>query len=301
VLLKQGVGVMEVKQAHFNSVVADGMDSVVTAEIDSDATNVDGAIATRLATGLKSLGAASEGDVETLNKAFATWFKANAKDGQADVTALLGANTDFESAQGDALSTLTQVHSQPGWNVHVASFTNAINAQYIHLRQRTDDGAPTTTSLYLRAKWQDQTASDQIVKQAALPAGTYTLTMNIKRIGTLTKNLCYYEIGGKRKLIIPTTSWVKRTFTLKVSEPSMLTLSFGFQGGVGSTESGVSLDDIQLVCTAAGGPTDIDTGIGTLKSQTATTDEGTYNVAGQRVDAHYKGIVIRKGKKKLQR
>lgn len=300
VLLKQGVGVVEVKKAHFNSAVSDGIDSVTTAEIAADATNAEGALHTRLASALQSLGATHEGSVTDLNKGFATWFNTHSKNGQADVTALLGSNTDFETPQSAALTTLPQVHQQPGWNTHVASFTNATNAQYIHLRQRTDDGAASKTSLYIRAKWQDQTAQEQIVKQTALPAGTYQLSLNIKRAGSLTKNLCYYEVGGVRQLIAIPTAWTQKSFFLQVDKPSLLTLSFGFQGGVGSTESSVSIDDIQLVCTAAGATVNPPTGISTAQSTGTTAEDVLYNLAGQRVGSQHKGLVIKKGKKILR-
>ena len=299
VLLKQGVGVVEVRLAHFNSAVSTGTDSVTTVEIAAQATNAEGALHTRLASALKDLGAPHEGSVDDLNAGFASWFKANAYGGQADVTALLGANTDFEATQGNALASLPQVHYQPGWNVHVASFTNTTNAQYIHLRQRTDDGASSKTSLYIRAKWQDQMATDQVVKQTALPAGTYKLSFSIKRAGTLNKNLCYYEVGGKRNLVTASTAWGKKSFTLQVNKPSLLTLSFGFQGGAGSTESSVSIDNIQLVCTAAGATVNPPTGIGTSQITNQTSNDTRYDLSGRRVQRSYKGLVIRKGKKAL--
>lgn len=296
-LMKQGTGVVEVKQAHFNSAVSDGMDSLLQAELPANAINAEGAVETRLSEALNSLGANSEGSLETLDKNFATWFKTNAEDGKADVTALLGDNTGFETTQGSAHSALPQVHSQPGWNVHVASFTNTTNSQYIHLRQRTDDGAATTSSLYIRAKWQDQTAREQIVKQTALPSGTYTLSFSLKRAGTLTENLCYYELDGLRYLVTATTSWAKKSITIQVDKPTLLTLSFGFRGGVGSTESAISVDDIQLECTSAGASDGSSTGISTAQAVKADSQDSLYNISGQRVDSHYHGLVISKGKK----
>ncbi len=274
VLCKGNKGVVEVKRIHVSETNNAAYATSDAQLFAPGATNAGGATLAQLTTAMESLNATANDAAITaalaqaraattaesvaaattaLNDAFAAYHAAQGA-GTVDATALLGANTDFESTQGTELTTNINVHPQPGWAARMTSYTNDTNAQYIHLRQRTDDGAPTATSLYLRAKWQAYTCMDQVVKQTALPVGKYTLTFRIKKAGTLTEDLCYYELGGQRTTIDATTSWQQKQLTINVSTPSLFTLSFGFTGGVGTTESAVSVDDITLICTETRSP-----------------------------------------------
>lgn len=270
VLMKGNKGVVEVKRIHVSETNNSTLDDCETTEFKANATGHANAVAVRMATALASINdngiatataqlatATTEEAVDeattAMNNAFSNYFDNNGGE-SVDVTALLGANTNFETAQGNAIATNQNVHPQTGWNEHLASFTNATNAQYIHLRQRTDDGAATATSIYLRAKWQAYACTDQILKQTALPTGSYTLKFRIKKAGTYTQNLNYYEVNGKRTEIPASTSWAEQTIALSINEPSLVTLSFGFTGGVGGTESAVSVDDLTLLCTGTISP-----------------------------------------------
>ncbi|MBR5655705.1 MAG: dockerin type I repeat-containing protein [Prevotella sp.] len=270
VLMKGNKGVVEVKQVHFSETNNSGHDDTEMTEFNANATQKENAVATRLATALNSINdsgisaataqlanatntEAVEDAISAMNNAFGDYIE-NQSTESLDVTALLGANTNFETAQGNVLTTNSNIYPQTGWNEHVASFTNEENANYIHLRQKTDDGASTPTSIYLRAKWQAYTCTEQILKQAALPTGTYTLKFNIKKIGSFTPNLNYYEVNGQRTTILPTDNWEEQNITLIIYKPTLLTLSFGFTGGKGNTENAVSVDDITLHCTGTGSP-----------------------------------------------
>lgn len=270
VLMKGNKGVVEVKKVHFWDTNNSGHDDTEMTEFNANATHNENAVAARLATALNSLNnnafstatsqltnatstEAVNNALAAMNNAFSNYFESQSTE-SLDVTVLLGANTDFESEEGDALTTNSNIHPQTGWNEHVASFTNEENANYIHLRQSTDDGAATPKSIYLRAKWQDYTCTDQILKQAALPTGTYTLRFNIKKEGSFTQNLNYYEVNGQRTIILPTDNWEEQSITLIIYKPTLLTLSFGFTGGKGDTESAVCVDDITLHCTGTGSP-----------------------------------------------
>ena len=270
VLMKGNKGVVKVKQVHFSETNNSGYDDTEMTEFNANATHNENAVAARLATALNSLNnnafstatsqltnatstEAVNNAIAAMNNAFSNYVESQSTE-NLDVTALLGANTNFETPQGNVLTTNSNIYPQTGWNEHVASFTNEENANYIHLRQSTDEGAPTPTCIYLRAKWQDYTCTDQILKQAALPAGTYTLKFNIKKKESFTQNLNYYEVNGQRTTILPTDNWEEKTITLYINEPSLLTLSFGFTGGVGKTESAVCVDDITLFCTGTGSP-----------------------------------------------
>ena len=270
VLMKGNKGVVEVKKVHFWDTNNSGHDNTEMTEFNANATHNENAVAARLATALNSLNnnafstatsqlanatstEAVNNAIAAMNNAFSNYFESQSTE-NLDVTALLGANTDFETPQGNVLTTNVNIYPQTGWNEHVASFTNARNAEYIHLRQRTDDGASTSNSIFLRAKWQAYPCTDQILKQAALPTGTYTLKFNIKKIGPFTQNLNYYEVNGQRTTILPTDNWEEQSITLIIYKPTLLTLSFGFTGGKGDTESAVCVDDITLFCTAIGSP-----------------------------------------------
>ena len=270
VLMKGNKGVVEVKQVHFSETNNSGHDDTEMTEFNANATYNENAVAARLATALNSLNnnafstatsqltnasstEAVNNAITAMNNAFSNYFESQSTE-SLDVTALLGANTDFETQQGNVLTTNSNIYPQTGWNEHVASFTNEENANYIHLRQKTDDGASTPTSIFLRAKWQAYPCTDQILKQAALPAGTYTLKFNIKKIGPFTQNLNYYEVNEQRTTILPTDNWEEQSITLIIYKPTLLTLSFGFTGGKGDTENAVSVDDITLHCTGIGSP-----------------------------------------------
>ncbi len=259
VLMKAGKGVVEVKQVQFNSDVMAGVtdeeQTIYPADANAVAVNLQTALKAQgvdISTATSALETATDQSsvsdaVSAMSSAFYTYINNNGgKD--VDVTAMLGANTGFETAQGTADASLTNVYPQTGWNEYVESFSNSTNAQYIKLQQNTDLKSSGNNSLYLRAKWQDRAGKVQVMKQTALPAGVYKLGYQGAAVGTLASSLNYVEVGGKRtQLTMPTSSTlVSENITLALTEPSVVTLSFGFTGGQGSTESAVYVDDITL-------------------------------------------------------
>ena len=60
------------------------------------------------------------------------------------------------------------------------------------------------------------------------------------------------------------------------------------------TGASCNIDKVELICTES-------TGIEDVKVAVKPTQDVIYNVAGQKVDANYKGIIIRNGKKVLKR
>lgn len=274
VLMKGNKGVVEVQRIHVSETVNSGYRPSDAQLLSSSADNKANAVLARLVSGVTTLNAAeNNGDlaaalttataartatdvtvaVESFDEAFQAFHVAKGG-ANVDVTRLLGLNTDFETTQGTVLSTNANVYPQPEWMTTMTSFTNEDNKGYIHLRQRTDDGAPTAHSIYLRAKWQVYTCLEQMVKETALPTGVYQLKFRIKKAGSYTENLNFYELNGIRVLFSPTDAWTEKTVTLNVYEPSLFRLSFGFTGGVGGTESAVSVDDVTLVCTSTVSP-----------------------------------------------
>ncbi|MBR6181875.1 MAG: metallophosphoesterase [Prevotella sp.] len=173
-----------------------------------------------------------------------------------DVSSLLGENLDFETVQGSGDATFINIHTQPGWRNVFSADANDNNKGYIFNTQLSGQGsgAPTATSLRLRAKWQENTIRQQVCKEVPLPPGSYTLSYYIKCPNqNWTEDLNYYEINGQRQLLGKTTNWSKQEVTIDAGDPSVLKLSFGFIGGNGGNDCEVFVDDIQLTYNSASG------------------------------------------------
>ncbi len=167
-----------------------------------------------------------------------------------DVSILLGENLDFESTQGSADATFANMHTQPGWKTIFSGDANDTNKAYIFYTQQTNQnsGAPTYTSLRMRAKWQENTIREQIYKEVPLPSGNYTLTYFIKAPNqSWADDLNYIELNGERTSLKKTTGWSQQSMNINAIQPSVLKLSFGFIGGNGSNDCEVFVDDIKLV------------------------------------------------------
>lgn len=262
VLMKGNKGVVEVKAVQFDPEVMTGVSDKETSLLP----NTQASTAPKLKSALENLGidlsaatpsledaTTQEGldnSVKSMTQAFEQYIQENGGT-NVDVTKLLGNDTDFETAQGSANTTLPAVYSQTGWNEYVESFSSTGNTQYIKLQQ-SDVKASGNMGMYLRAKWQDRQGKVQIVKQTALAAGIYKLRYHACIVGSLAQDLNYAEVDGKRiALSAPTLSSAslqdQQEVILEVKTPSLLTLSFGFVGGQGGTESSVYVDDISLV------------------------------------------------------
>lgn len=167
-----------------------------------------------------------------------------------DVSSLLGQNLDFETVQGNADATFANMHAQSDWTNIYSADANNTNSQYIFNTQVTGQGsgAPTATSLRLRAKWQENVIREQVLKTVPLPPGRYTLSYYIKAPQQhWTEDLCYYELNGKRTALTKTTNWSKQSITIEATEPAVLSLSFGFLGGRNDQDCELFIDDISLI------------------------------------------------------
>ncbi len=187
-----------------------------------------------------------------LDEAFIAYTKT--KDGDFDVSGVLGTNLDFETAQG-VLSNgaYAKVYEQTGWINSFNTQSNTTNTQYINRESKaTDrtDAEKTANMLYMRAKWQDIAATMQIEKFTVLPAGNYTITFWMKQTQTAgqTENLNYYAINGTRTPFSASSSWEKKTVSFEIKNASNVDLSFGFKGGQNERDVDIFVDDISLVC-----------------------------------------------------
>lgn len=192
--------------------------------------------------------------IGTMNDAFTVYR--NQRDGNFDVSGFLGENLDFET-QGDAVvgeyGTYKHVYDFPGWtNVYVGHPTSD-NMQYMFREQNTDKPADVTTdhSVRIRAKWDTGETTLQMLKDAYLPGGEYTLSFYLKKTvsSAITKDLCYYEIGGKQTAITAGSEWAKQTIDISLDEPTAFSLSFGFvRSSDNSKDADIYVDDVTLVC-----------------------------------------------------
>lgn len=298
VLLKGNKGVVEVKKAYFDSDLSTSVDDVEQTILDTSDDNREAALLDKLPAALANIGLSGE-SIDELDSLFADYRYQFLTTDTIDLTALLGENADFESEQGTLVSPFTYVYPQTGWNEHYSYFSTEGNVAYYYAQQNSSvpSASQGEYSLYLRARWQDQTCREQVIRQTALPSGDYTLSFYMKRAGTLTDNLCYVAVGEEQTTYTPTTAWKQFTQAISLDQPALLTLSFGFTGGLESTESALYVDDIQL--TALG--TQVYDDIRSVDADQAAWQGTTYTLSGQRLDTtpSAPGIYIIDGKKVL--
>ena len=276
-LMKGNKGVVEVKKAYFDSDLNASVDEVEQTILDASSDdNLQAALLDKLPAALANIGLSGE-STDELDSLFADYRSQFLTTDTIDLTALIGENTDFETTQGTLISPFSYVYPQTGWNEHYSYYSTEGNVAYYYARQQEDvpSASDGEYSLYLRARWQDQTCREQVVRQTALPSGDYTLSFYMKRSGTLTDNLCYVKVGETKTSYTPTTAWKKFSQTISLSSPTLLTLSFGFTGGEGSTESAVYVDDIQLTAMGTGEETVEDDDDDDDGTDDGTDDDGT--------------------------
>lgn len=321
-LMKGGKGVLEVRKAYFNSALNASRDDIEQAILDaSTEDNRTAALLERLPQSLTQLNdttqdslltaAIESGSVADMNSAFAAYRAQSLPTETIDVTALIGDNTGFEEAQGELVSPFAHVYPQTGWNEHYSYFSTEGNVAYYYAQQSSevDTGSDGEACLYLRSRWQDQTCREQVMRQTALPAGDYTLTFSMKAAGTMTDNLCFVQVGTEQTAYTPTTAWVQYAQDITLEEPTLLTLSFGFTGGQGSTETALYVDDIALTTpgTYVETPEDDNTGeevaIGAVTKDDAGQAPVIFSMSGQRwqgaQNALPRGVYIIDGKKTM--
>lgn len=194
--------------------------------------------------------------VRTLNDAFCAYVRR--QETPLDASVFLGENLDFEASQGEADPLFTSVFGQPDWNTSFTGSATDDNRQYTHLERLAygtvarPSGVTTDHYLYIRSKWMTEAGTARVLKETALPAGSYALSFYLKTdLSAARENLCYYEVDGVRKKVSATGSWRKRTVNIELDEPAVFCLSFGFTGGDGSNNAELWVDDITLTLTKA--------------------------------------------------
>lgn len=173
-----------------------------------------------------------------------------------DAGRFLGENLDFETGQGMQDTRFPSVFVQPGWDTQFSGAATDDNVQYTHLERLTygetarPSGVESDHYLYLRSRWMTEDGTVRVMKETALPSGTYTLSFYLKTsLSEAKENLCYYVLDGVKKTVSSVGLWRKRSYTLELDKPSELTLSFGFTGGNGSKNAEIWLDDVALELT----------------------------------------------------
>lgn len=194
--------------------------------------------------------------VRTLDDAFCVY--ARRQETPLDASVFLGENLDFETPQGEADPLFANVFGQPEWSTLFTGSATDDNRQYTHLERMAygtvakPSGVETDHYLYIRSKWMTEAGTARVLKETALPSGSYALSFYLKTdLSAAKENLCYYEVNGVRKKVSATGSLRKRTVNIELDEPAVFNLSFGFVGGDGSNNAELWVDDIVLVLTEA--------------------------------------------------
>lgn len=206
----------------------------------------------------KATDEALRASVEAMDEAFRTY--ALRQGTPLDAGRFLGENLDFEAGQGMQDTRFPSVFVQPGWDTQFIGAATDDNVQYTHLERLAygetarPSGVESDHYLYLRSRWMTEDGTVRVMKETALPSGTYTLSFYLKTtLSEAKENLCYYVLDGVKKTVSSVGLWRKRSYTLELDKPSELTLSFGFTGGNGSKNAEIWLDDVALELTETTG------------------------------------------------
>lgn len=206
----------------------------------------------------KATDEALRASVEAMDEAFRAY--ALRQGTPLDAGRFLGENLDFETGQGMQDTRFPSVFVQPGWDTQFIGAATDDNVQYTHLERLAygetarPSGVESDHYLYLRSRWMTEDGTVRVMKETALPSGTYTLSFYLKTtLSEAKENLCYYVLDGVKKTVSSVGLWRKRSYTLELDKPSELTLSFGFTGGNGSKNAEIWLDDVALELTETPG------------------------------------------------
>ena len=189
--------------------------------------------------------------ITALNSMFADY--AYTQDADFSMEGFLGANLDFSAAVGEPLAgtDFPNLRAIEGWTVKYDGLKAA--AEWVQVLSKVDE-TDHPTNLYIRKNWYDSPVTLQVMKEVALPVGSYTMTYWTKTDGTnIANNLSYYNLGGTQESLATTsTSWVQVTKTFEVSDAAKsFDLSFGFvTSGSGNQPAGIFVDDITLTYKA---------------------------------------------------
>ncbi len=179
--------------------------------------------------------------IEALNQLFTTY--AAAKECDFDASAFLGDNLDFNTPQGNKLTSMDMFHvfDIAGWEEVYENLD-----QYCFLENSNPDYE---NQLYIRSNWTSRAVVLKVQKQAMLPVGKYQLSFLWNSKMSNMKNLSQYKLGKKATTLGKLTSGAKQlTYTFTVAdEPTPFDLIFGLQKrNSGDTPAQILVDDITL-------------------------------------------------------
>lgn len=179
--------------------------------------------------------------ITDLNTAFTTY--ATAQDADFSVAAFLGENLDFNTAQGDKLTTIEdhKIYDIVGWEEDYANLdANCFieNSDASHQNQ-----------LYLRSNWTSKAVMLKASKQKMLPVGKYRLSLSWNSDLANMTNLSAYVIGSEATTIGEATTEAKTlTYEFEISQSAQpFDLVFGLEKkNTSNTPAQILVDDITL-------------------------------------------------------
>lgn len=179
--------------------------------------------------------------ITDLNTAFTTY--ATAQNDDFSVAAFLGENLDFNTAQGDKLTTIEdhKIYDIVGWEEDYANLdANCFieNSDASHQNQ-----------LYLRSNWTSKAVMLKASKQKMLPVGKYRLSLSWNSDLDNMTNLSAYVIGSEATTIGEATTEAKTlTYDFEITQSAQtFDLVFGLEKkNTGNTPAQILVDDITL-------------------------------------------------------
>ena len=229
--------------------------------------------------------------IAALNTAFLEYAYENKTD--IDVAGFLGNNLDFNTPQGQRLTTdeAFSIYDIDGWE---EQYQNLDGWCFIENSNTDHNG-----QLYLRVNWTDKAVVLKALKQTMLPVGKYTLSLSWNCDLANMKNLSAYVVGKTSRAINRTVTTARvLTYNFEVkNEPKSFDLIFGFQKkNSGNTPAQILVDDISLTYLYDESLTDIDA------IPTTNEKDVYYDLGGRSVSRPmHPGVYIHQGRKLIIR
>ena len=186
---------------------------------------------------------AEQSAIANMNTAFTTYAATQAAD--FDAAAFLGENLDFNTPQGEQLTTVEihKIFDIVGWeeayaNLDANCFIENSDASYNNM-------------LYLRSNWTAQPVELKVFKQKMLPVGKYKLTLKWNSNLSNMTNLSQYLLGETAVAIgKSTTAEETLEYEFEVTDAATpFDLTFGLRKqNSGNTPAQILVDDVTLTC-----------------------------------------------------
>ena len=187
--------------------------------------------------------AAERTAIGEMNTAFTAFAASQSAD--FDVSAFLGENLDFNTPQGDQLTTVDihKIFDIVGWeeayaNLDANCFIENSDASYNNM-------------LYLRSNWTSQPVELRVFKKKMLPVGKYKLTFkwnsNLQNMTPLSQ----YQLGETATAIGKATSDMETLeYDFEITDAATpFDLTFGLRKqNSGNTPAQILVDDVTLTC-----------------------------------------------------